>query len=290
MQIIRPTGLLDPIVEVISARGQVNHLLEEIRTRAARGERVLVTALTKRLAEDLATYFQEQNVRCRWLHSELDAFERVELLQDLRTGRFDCLVGVNLLREGLDLPEVSLVAILDADKEGFLRSETSLIQTIGRAARNANARVNLYADKVTRSMKLAIDETERRRALQQAYNEKHGITPETIQKTIRGGIETEAAKRRKTAAAAKSESDGIYITIEYVDALEQEMLAAAEALEFERAASLRDRAMQLKEHIGKPLSEVEMAASATGPTGRQKKGRKGLQGGGRKKVPRPKRG
>ncbi len=169
-QIIRPTGLLDPVVEVVSARGQVKHLLEEIRERAARDERVLVTALTKRLAEDLSTFFQEQNVRCRWLHSELDAFERVELLQELRAGRFDCLVGVNLLREGLDLPEVSLVAILDADKEGFLRSETSLVQTIGRAARNANSKVILYADKVTNSMKLAIGETERRRAVQQAYN------------------------------------------------------------------------------------------------------------------------
>ncbi len=289
-QIIRPTGLLDPTIEVVSARGQVNHLLEEIRARAARDERVLVTALTKRLAEDLATFFQEQNVRCRWLHSELDAFERVELLQELRGGRFDCLVGVNLLREGLDLPEVSLVAILDADKEGFLRSETSLIQTIGRAARNANSKVILYADKVTNAMKLAIDETERRRALQQAYNEKHGITPETIRKTIRSGIETEAAKRRKTAAAAKSESDGAHITIEYVDALEQEMLAAAEALEFERAASLRDRVLQLRENIGKPLSEVEDEKPIGGPAGRQKKRRKGVKGGGRTKVPRPKRG
>ncbi len=289
-QIIRPTGLLDPVVEVVSARGQVKHLLEEIRKRAALDERVLVTALTKRLAEDLSTFFQEQNVRCRWLHSELDAFERVELLQELRAGRFDCLVGVNLLREGLDLPEVSLVAILDADKEGFLRSETSLVQTIGRAARNANSKVILYADKVTNSMKLAIDETERRRAIQQAYNEKHGITPETIQKSIRAGIETEAAKRRKTAAAAKSESDGVYITIEYVDALEQEMLAAAETLEFERAASLRDRVLQLKENIGKPLSEVEIDKPSSGAAGRQKKRRKGVQAGGRSKVPRPKRG
>lgn len=289
-QIIRPTGLLDPVVEVVSARGQVKHLLDEIRERAARDERVLVTALTKRLAEDLSTFFQEQNVRCRWLHSELDAFERVELLQELRAGRFDCLVGVNLLREGLDLPEVSLVAILDADKEGFLRSETSLIQTIGRAARNANSKVILYADKVTDSMKMAIGETERRRAVQQAYNDEHGITPETVRKTLRAGIETEAAKRRKTEAAAKSESDGVYITIEYVDALEQEMLAAAENLEFERAASLRDRVLQLKENIGKPLSEVELEKPSGGIGGRQKKRRKGVKPSGRSKVPRPKRG
>ncbi|NNE01299.1 MAG: excinuclease ABC subunit UvrB [Pirellulaceae bacterium] len=289
-QIIRPTGLLDPVIEVVSARGQVNHLLEEIRKRAATDERVLVTALTKRLAEDLATFFQEQNVRCRWLHSELDAFERVELLQELRAGRFDCLVGVNLLREGLDLPEVSLVAILDADKEGFLRSETSLVQTIGRAARNSNSKVILYADKVTDSMKLAMDETERRRAVQQEYNEKHGITPETVRKKIRAGIETDAAKRRAAEAQAKSDSDGVYITLEYVEALEQEMLAAAENLEFERAASLRDRALQLKDNIGRPLSEIELDKPSHNATGRQKKRRKGVKGGGRSKVPRPKRG
>ncbi len=289
-QIIRPTGLLDPEVHVVSARGQVKHLLEEIRQRAAKDERVLVTALTKRLAEDLATFFQEQNVRCRWLHSELDAFERVDLLQELRAGRFDCLVGVNLLREGLDLPEVSLVAILDADKEGFLRSETSLIQTIGRAARNANSQVILYADKVTNSMRLAIDETERRRAIQKAYNKQHGITPETIQKTIRVGIQTEAAKRRKTAAAAREESDAVYITIEYVEALEREMLAAAEELEFERAASLRDRLLQLKANIGKPISEIEFDESGRSATGRQKKRQKGIKPSGRKKIPRPKRG
>ena len=273
----------------MSARGQVKHLLEEIRTRAERDERVLVTALTKRLAEDLSTFFQEQNVRCRWLHSELDAFERVDLLQDLRAGRFDCLVGVNLLREGLDLPEVSLVAILDADKEGFLRSETSLIQTIGRAARNANSKVILYADKVTEAMKLAIDETERRRAIQQAYNNEHGITPETVRKSIRSGIEAEAAKRRKTAAQAQSEAEVVYITVEYVDSLEQEMLAAAEALEFERAASLRDRVLQLKDNIGKPLAEVEIEKSAGSSNGPQKRRRraKGIKG---SKVPRPKRG
>ncbi|MDG2223656.1 MAG: excinuclease ABC subunit UvrB [Rubripirellula sp.] len=287
-QIIRPTGLLDPEVEVVSARGQVNHLMEQIRIRTERDERVLVTALTKRLAEDLSTFLQEQNIRCRWLHSELDAFERVDLLQELRAGRFDCLVGVNLLREGLDLPEVSLVAILDADKEGFLRSETSLIQTIGRAARNANSKVILYGDKVTNSMKLAIDETERRRAIQQKYNEKHGITPETIRKKIRSGIEADASRHRANTAAAKDAGEATYITIEYVDSLEQEMLAAAEALEFERAASLRDRVLQLKENIGKPLSEVEFEqTSQRSASGRQKKRRKGVKGG--SKVPRPKR-
>lgn len=289
-QIIRPTGLLDPVVEVVSARGQVKHLLEQIRERAGRNERVLVTALTKRLAEDLSNFFQEKNVRCRWLHSELNAFERVDLLQELRAGGFDCLVGVNLLREGLDLPEVSLVAILDADKEGFLRSETSLVQTIGRAARNANSKVILYADKVTRSMKLAIDETERRRSIQQAYNDKHGITPETVCKKINVGIEAEAAKRKKNTLAAQSESEAVYITVEYVDALEQEMLAAAEALEFERAASLRDRVLQLKENIGKPLAEIELEKPVGKSSGQLRKGRKGIKTGGRTKVPRPKRG
>ncbi|TWU33350.1 excinuclease ABC subunit UvrB [Novipirellula artificiosorum] len=288
-QIIRPTGLLDPVVEVESARGQVKHLLHEIRLRAEQNERVLVTALTKRLAEDLSAFLQEQNVRCRWLHSELDAFERVDLLQELRAGRFDCLVGVNLLREGLDLPEVSLVAILDADKEGFLRSETSLIQTIGRAARNSNSKVILYADKVTHSMKMAIEETSRRRQIQQKYNEEHGITPETIRKAIRAGIESDVAQQKKATAAA-SEAAETYITLEYVEALEREMLSAAEDLEFERAASLRDRVLQLKENIGKPLSEIEFSRSSTQATGRQKKRRKGVKGGGRKNIPRPNRG
>ena len=288
-QIIRPTGLLDPVVEVVAARGQVQHLLGQIRERAAMGERVLVTALTKRLAEDLATYMQEQNVRCKWLHSELNAFERVDLLQELRVGRFDALIGVNLLREGLDLPEVSMVAILDADKEGFLRSETSLIQTIGRAARNVNAKVILYADRVTESMRAAIDETLRRRGIQEAYNKKHGIVPTTIIKTIRAGIEADASRHRRTEAAAKSDQDGIYVTIEYVDALEQEMLTAAENLEFERAASIRDRVMQLKEHIGKPLAEIEIDGKASRGTARQR-GRKKTSSSGRARVPRPKQG
>jgi excinuclease ABC subunit B len=285
-QIIRPTGLLDPVVEVISARGQVQHLLGQIRERAELGERVLVTALTKRLAEDLATYMQEQNVRCKWLHSELDAFERVDLLQELRLGRFDALIGVNLLREGLDLPEVSLVAILDADKEGFLRSETSLIQTIGRAARNVNAKVILYADKVTEAMRAAIDETQRRRGIQEAYNKKHGIIPETIKKSIRAGIEAEASKHRKTEAAAKTDTSGNYVTIQYIEALEQEMLAAAENLEFERAATIRDRVLQLKEHIGKPLSEIEFDSKGSS-SGKQRGRKKGSPR--RVGVPRPER-
>ena len=257
-QVIRPTGLLDPEIEVAPARSQVPHLLEQICSRAAAGERVLVTTLTKRLAEDLAAYFSKQNVRCKWLHSDLDAFERVELLRDLRAGQFDVLVGVNLLREGLDLPEVSLVAILDADKEGFLRSETSLMQTIGRSARNVNAKVLLYADKVTDSMRRAIEETARRREIQRQYNTAHGITPETIRKSIRAGIEAEASAHAQSNAAVGRSEDAQYITEEYLSELEAEMLAAAEELEFERAAAIRDRIAQMHEQLGKPLSEAEI--------------------------------
>src|SRR6185437_3241798 len=243
--------LLDPVIEVVSARGQVPHLLGQIRERSAKKERVLVTTLTKRLAEDLAAYFTDEGVLCKWLHSELDAFERVELLRDLRQGRFDALVGVNLLREGLDLPEVSLVAILDADKEGFLRSETSLMQTIGRAARNINAKVLLYADVVTNSMQRAIEETSRRRALQEAYNREHGITPETIRKSIRVGIESEAAAHAQANAAVGREDEQVYITEEYLSELEAEMMDAAAAMEFERAAALRDRIEQMRTSVGK---------------------------------------
>ncbi|ADB18898.1 excinuclease ABC, B subunit [Pirellula staleyi DSM 6068] len=284
-QIIRPTGLLDPVIEVVSARGQVQHLLEQIRERAAVGERVLVTALTKRLAEDLSAYLVQQKVACKWLHSELDAFERVELLRDLRQGKFEALIGVNLLREGLDLPEVSLVAILDADKEGFLRSETSLIQTIGRAARNVNAKVILYADKITESMRLAMEETSRRRAIQEAYNLEHGITPETVKKHIRAGIESAMAAHRDANAAVGRVDEEEVITEELLSELEAEMLEAAEKLEFERAGALRDRITQLRDAKGKRVSEVKLEAYRPGAN--RKKGKRS-QGGA--KVPRPKRG
>jgi excinuclease ABC subunit B len=243
-QVIRPTGLVDPALHVRPARGQVADLIGEIKKRAERKERVLVTTLTKRLAEDLSNYFREAGLRCKWLHSELDAIERVQVLRELREGAFDVLVGVNLLREGLDLPEVSLVAILDADKEGFLRSETSLIQTIGRAARNVNAEVILYADRVTNSMQRAIDETRRRRELQLEYNRQHNITPETVRSAITLGIEGEIAAHKFAQEAAGK--DGDYVTQEYLEELQGEMLQAAANLEFERAAQLRDRIAQLK--------------------------------------------
>jgi excinuclease ABC subunit B len=282
-QIIRPTGLLDPEIEVVPAGKQVPHLLGQIRQRAAVGERVLVTTLTKRLAEDLAAYFSKESVRCKWLHSELDAFERVELLRDLRSGRFDVLVGVNLLREGLDLPEVSLVAILDADKEGFLRSETSLMQTIGRSARNVNSKVILYADKVTDSMQRAIEETERRRALQEEYNREHGITPATIRKSIRMGIEAEAAAHARANAAVGRSDETTYITEEYIAELEAEMHAAAENLEFERAAALRDRIEQMRQRMGKALDEAEIEQGTRQNRGRRRRSKPGGR------VPKPKR-
>jgi excinuclease ABC subunit B len=278
-QVIRPTGLLDPVIEIYPARGQVPHLLEQIKKRAAVGERTLVTTLTKRLAEDLSFYLSEQGVKCKWLHSELDAFERVELLRDLRTGRFEALVGVNLLREGLDLPEVSLVAILDADKEGFLRSETSLLQTIGRSARNVNATVILYADTVTDSMQHAIDETRRRRTMQEEYNREHGITPTTIKKAIRAGIEAEAAAHARANAAVGRTDEAQYITEEYIGELETEMYAAAEGLEFERAAAIRDRITKLRDSIGKQVGEVDFKAGTNGNGKRRRGGR----------LPRPKK-
>jgi excinuclease ABC subunit B len=262
-QVIRPTGLVDPLLHVKPARGQVPDLLVEIRKRAEKNERVLVTTLTKRLAEDLATYFREAGLRCKWLHSELDAIERVQILRELREGAFDVLVGVNLLREGLDLPEVSLVAVLDADKEGFLRSGTSLIQTIGRAARNVNAEVILYADKVTDSMQRAMDETSRRRQLQLDYNAAHGITPETVRSAISMGIEEEIAAQKMVMEVAGRGGDD-YVTEEYLEELHGEMLAAAANMEFERAAELRDRIAKLR---GQPV----MAPQAKKRRGRRKR-------------------
>lgn len=284
-QIIRPTGLLDPVIEVVPARGQVNHLLEQIRERRDAGDRVLVTALTKRLAEDLSAYLCENGIACKWLHSELNAFERVELLKDLRVGRYEALVGVNLLREGLDLPEVSLVAILDADKQGFLRSETSLIQTIGRSARNANAKVILYGDKVTEAMKNAMDETSRRRQIQEAFNREHNITPQTIRKSIADGIESDLQAHREATDAVGRTDKTVYITEEYIAELQTEMLTAAEDLDFERAANLRDRISQMQDSIGEPLSEATSSAKSSARKGKGR-GRKKGRGA---KVPRPKK-
>jgi excinuclease ABC subunit B len=245
-QIIRPTGLLDPEIYVFSATDQVAHLLTEIEKRVKLKERVLVTTLTKRMSEDLSNYIIKKGFRCKFLHSEIETLDRIEILRDLRHGEFDVLVGVNLLREGLDLPEVSAVAILDADKEGFLRSRTSLIQTIGRAARNINSAVFMYADKITDSMKAAIDETNRRREIQLAYNEAHGITPETIKKEIRSGL-TEQIKARKIARDAVHLDETEYDKVEMAAEIEKEMLSAAEALDFEKAAMLRDRLQELKD-------------------------------------------
>jgi len=245
-QIIRPTGLIDPPIEVRPARGQVPDLLQRIAQRAAARERVLVTTLTKRLAEDLTGYIQQEGLRGKYLHSDVETLDRVAILKELREGKFDVLVGVNLLREGLDLPEVSLVAILDADKEGFLRSETSLIQMIGRTARNVNAEVVLYGDKVTPSMKRAMDETNRRRTLQLKYNEENGITPETVQKGIRSTLE-KMVNAYKVAAEAVELSEQELDRTELIALLEKEMLEAAEALEFERAARLRDRIKEFKD-------------------------------------------
>ncbi len=281
-QIIRPTGLLDPICEVVPASGQVAHLLEQVKERRDAGDRILVTALTKRLAEDLAAYFCENGVATKWLHSELDAFERVEHLRDLRLGTIDCLIGVNLLREGLDLPEVSLVAILDADKEGFLRSETALVQTIGRAARNANAKVILYGDRVSKAMKHALEETARRRKIQEAYNTKHGITPKTVYKDIKMGIERDADERDAKTRAANAAKDVELITQAMIDDLQDQMLAAAENFEFEQAGFLRDRISLLESHIGEPLDAVDSASKSKSKGRRGKGKRKG------NRVPRPK--
>jgi excinuclease ABC subunit B len=245
-QVVRPTGLLDPEIFVHPASNQVPHLLDQIEKHVQVKQRVLVTTLTKRLAEDLSSYITKKGYRCRYLHSEIKTLERVDILRDLRRGEFDVLVGINLLREGLDLPEVSLVAILDADKEGFLRSQTSLIQTIGRTARNVDAKVFLYADKVTESMEKAIDETNRRRKIQMQYNKEHNITPETIKKQIYTGLQ-DKLKARQVARQAVSLSDDEYDAAEIAAQIEKEMLEAAQRLDFERAAYLRDQLKELKE-------------------------------------------
>ncbi len=241
----RPTGLLDPVVEVRRATGQVADLIEQIHSTVAQGDRVLVTTLTKRMAEDLSEYFAEASIRARYLHSEIDTLERVEILQDLRRGKYDVCVGVNLLREGLDLPEVALVAVMDADKEGFLRSETSLVQTIGRAARNVRARVILYGDTMTRSMERAIAETLRRRKTQQEFNRIHGIEPKSVIRDLGTSVDEEV-KAREIERQVVRETPSEYGRLERLQMLEKEMFEAAAALEFERAAELRDLIEQLK--------------------------------------------
>src|SRR6058998_3342852 len=248
-QIIRPTGLIDPPIDVRPVRGQVDDLLAEIRERAARRERVLVTTLTKRMAEDLTSYYQELGVKVRYLHSDIETLERVEILRDLRRGVFDVLVGINLLREGLDLPEVSLVAILDADKEGFLRSGGSLIQTSGRAARHVNGRVIMYAETVTDSMRWAIGETERRRALQEAYNQEHGITPQSIVKQIDDVMSSVYERDYMTPALSRDGTERFRTQAEldaYIASLQEQMRAAAANLDFEKAAALRDDIKRLR--------------------------------------------
>jgi excinuclease ABC subunit B len=249
-QIIRPTGLIDPPVEVRPVKGQIDDLLHEIRDRVAKGERVLVTTLTKRMAEDLAEYYAEVGVKCRYMHSEIETLERVKILRDLRKGEFDVLIGINLLREGLDLPEVSLVAILDADKEGFLRSSGSLIQTIGRCARHLNGRAVLYADRMTDSMKRAMDETSRRRAIQQAYNEANGITPESIVRPVDMALAAIVAADYADVTGGESEGMPEFKSQEevdkYITKLEEDMREAAKRFEFEKAAKLRDTIKELK--------------------------------------------
>jgi excinuclease ABC subunit B len=255
-QVIRPTGLVDPGISVRPTKGQIDDLLGEINLRVSRGERVLVTTLTKRMAEDLADYLKEMGIRTQYLHSEIDTFERIEILRDLRLGIYDVVVGINLLREGLDLPEVSLVAILDADKEGFLRSEGALIQTIGRAARHVDGTVIMYADTMTRSMKAAIDETYRRREMQIAYNEEHGITPRGIVKQVR-----DLTERVRAAAEDREEydavPDGVSTTgiiaqmpkdelVRMIKDLESQMKTSARNLEFEKAALIRDQIVELR--------------------------------------------
>lgn len=245
-QIIRPTGLLDPIVEVRPTQGQIDDLVEEIKERIARNERTLVTTLTVRMAEDLTEYLKNLDIKVAWLHHEVKTIERTEIIQDLRKGKYDVLVGINLLREGLDIPEVSLITILDADKEGFLRSKRSLVQIIGRAARNADGKVIMYGDSITESMQYAIDETARRRKIQMEYNEKHGIVPKTIIKPIREVVHSKETKEMTARYLKKKQTLNKKDTAKYIEELETEMRQAAADLDFERAAELRDMVMELK--------------------------------------------
>ena len=285
-QVIRPTGLVDPQIEVRPAQGQVPDLLNLIRERIASGERTIVTTLTKRLAEDLAAYLASEEINTRYIHSDVETLDRVTILRELREGQFDVIVGVNLLREGLDLPEVSLVAIMDADKAGFLRSPTSLIQQIGRAARNVNAMVILYADSVTPAMRAAMEETDRRRAKQVAYNQAHGITPQTVKKAIRMGIELELRARKTAAAAASFEDEVEFDRAEVLAELEAKMLEAAQNMEFEKAANLRDRIKQLKSTplMGK-IKKSELEGAGDGEDRDRAKPKPGMPG-----VKRSKRG
>lgn len=252
-QIIRPTGLIDPKISVRPIDTQINDLINEITKREEKNERVLITTLTKKMAEDLCDYFLQQGVKVRYLHSEIQSLERVEILRDLRLGEFDVLIGVNLLREGLDIPEVSLVAIMDADKEGFLRSETSLIQTIGRAARNSCGAVIMYADKITDSMKKAIDETNRRREIQIEYNKKYGIVPQTIKKPIENNLLSLVASYRNFEDLVAEEMVNLNISEKdlpkLIDKLEKDMHKAAKILDFERAAQIRDQLKKLREML-----------------------------------------
>jgi excinuclease ABC subunit B len=280
-QVIRPTGLVDPPIEIRPASTQVADLIAEAKRIATKGGRILINTLTKRMAEDLSTYLAQQGLRCRYLHSEIETMDRVTILRELRGGDYDVLVGVNLLREGLDLPEVELVAILDADKTGFLRSATSMIQQMGRAARNAGSTVILYADAVTEAMQQAISESERRRAKQLAYNAEHGITPQTVKKAIRMGLELEVRAHKTARAAIGAEREEQYEVHELIQMLEGEMLEAAENLEFEKAAALRDRIKKLQDAA--PTEKVTLHAADADGNDDPKPGTPGSKSGKRSK-------
>jgi len=285
-QVIRPTGLIDPPVEIRPVKMQVDDLLDEIRKVAKEGYRALVTVLTKRMAEDLTEYLHEQGIRVRYMHSDIDTIERIEILRDLRLGAFDVLVGINLLREGLDIPECALVAILDADKEGFLRSETSLIQTIGRAARNVDGRVIMYADRITGSMERAMRETDRRRARQTAYNEAHGITPQSIRSTIGDILDSVWERDHVTPKIDAGAKVGANLAA-HLEGLRKQMIKAAENLEFEEAARLRDEVKRLEavelavsdDPMARQSAVEEASEAAVKAKGRSTAGRPGMRGG-----------